>query len=117
MSIEKAKRHEKIRFFAEKAKGCITDHQKIEFFDSTREAFFTDSKTSIFSVKENIPIELDDAFYVYANMKKLDEKELENLKNLSWTEYPEVLKIFLFDFCIFNGDAYSKFFLNSKRFF
>ena len=115
MSIEKASKKEQIRFFGEKAKGCITDHQKIEFFDSSREAFFyTDSKSPAISINENIPNDLDDAFYVYANMKKLSERELENLKSLPWTEYPEVLKIFLFDFCIYNGDAYSKYFFDLK---
>lgn len=117
MSIEQTKKQEQIRTFGNKAKECRTDQQKVEFFDSFKEAFFIDSNESPYSINENIPKGLDDAFYVYANMKKLSERELENLKGLPWTEYPEVLKIFLFDFCIFNGDAYSKFFLNSKRFF
>ena len=96
------------------AKGCRTDHQLIEFLDSSKEAFFTDSNESTSSVNEDIPKDLDDGFYVYANMKKLSETELEVLKSLNWNEYPENFKIFLFDFCILNGDAYSKFFFDSK---
>ena len=46
------------------AKGCRTDHQKIEFFDSSKEAFFTDSNESTSSVNENIPKDFDDGFYV-----------------------------------------------------
>ena len=112
MSREKTSKQDQISIFGEIAKGCRTDHQKIEFFDSSKEAFFTDSNESTILVSENVPKDLDDAFYVYANMKKLEEKELEELKNLAWRDYPEIFKIFLFDFCILNGNAYSKFFLD-----
>ena len=114
MSREQTSKHDQISIFGEIAKECRTDHQKIEFFDSYKEAFFTDSNESTSSVNGDIPKELDDGFYVYANMKKLSEAELEELKSLTWKEYPENFKIFLFDFCILNGDTYSKYFLNSK---
>ena len=114
MSREQTSKQDQISIFGEIAKGCRTDHQKIEFFDSCKEAFFTDSSASTISINENIPKELDDGFYVYANMKKLSESELEELKSLKWKEYPQNLKIFLFDFCILNGHAYSKFFLDLK---
>ena len=112
MSRGNASEKEHAEIFVEKAKVCRTDHQKIEFFDSNKEAFFIDSRKSTIAGKENIPKDLDDAFYVYANMKKLNERELEDLKSLKWYEYPEVFKVFLFDFCILNGDAYSKYFLD-----
>ena len=86
----------------------------MNFFDSSKEAFFTDSNESTSSVNGDIPKDLDDGFYVYANMKKHSERELEELKSLTWKEYPENLNIFLFDFCILNGDAYSKYFFDSK---
>ena len=114
MSREEKSKQDQISIFGEIAKECKTDHQKIEFFDSSKEAFFTDSNESTNSVNGNIPKDLDDGFYVYGNMKKLCETELEELKSLSWDEYPENFKIFLFDFCILNGDAYSKYFPNSK---
>ena len=114
MPTEKKNKQERIRILGERARGCITDHQKIEFFDSFKEAFFTDSNESTSSVNKDIPKDLDDGFYVYANMKKLSETELEELKSLPWKEFPENFKIFLFDFCILNGDAYSKYFLDSK---
>ena len=114
MSRKQISKQEKISIFGEKAKGCRTDQQKIEFFDSSKEAFFTDSNESTSSVNEDIPKNLDEGFYVYANMKKLSETDLEELKSLTWKEYPENFKIFLFDFCILNGDAYSKYFPNSK---
>jgi len=114
MSREQTSKLDQIKIFGEIAKGCRTDHQKIEFIDSCQEAFFTDSNKSTNSVNKDIPKDLDDGFYVYANMKKLSETELEELKSLTWKEYPENFKIFLFDFCILNGDAYSKYFPNSK---
>ena len=114
MSSEQKSKQDQISIFGEIAKGCRTDQQKIEFFDSSKETFFTDSTKSTRSVNEDIPKNLDDGFYVSANMKKLNETELEELKNLPWKEYPENFKIFLFNFCILNGDAYSKYFPNSK---
>ena len=114
MSREQTSKQDQISLFGEIANGWRTDHQKIEFFDSSKEAFFSDSNESTSSVNGDIPKDLDDGFYVYANMKKLSEAELEELKSLPWREYPENFKIFLFDFSILNGDAYSKYFPNSK---
>tara|TARA_Y100001968_G_C19137802_1_gene609959 strand:+ start:79 stop:429 length:351 start_codon:yes stop_codon:yes gene_type:complete len=115
MSTQKTTKQELISIFGEKAKGCRTDLQKIEFFDSSQEAFFTNSNESTLLSRKLIIKELDDAFYVYANMKRFTEKELEELKSRSWRDYPEIFKIFLFDFCILNGDAYSNFFLKEKE--
>ena len=112
MSREQTSKQDQISIFGEVAKGCSTDYQKIVFFDSSKEAFFTDSNESTSSVNEDISKDLDDGFYVYANMKKLNESELEELKSLTWNNYPENFKIFLFDFCILNGDAYSKYFID-----
>ena len=114
MSREQASKKEQLVIFAERARGCRTDNQKIKFFDSSQEAFFTDSNETTISVNGQIPKDLDDAFYVYANMKKLNERELMELKGLEWTEYPDILKIFLFDFCILNGSAYSAYFSAKK---
>ena len=114
MSREQTRKQNQISIFGEIAKGCRSDHQKIEFFDSSKEAFFTDSNESTNSVNEDFPKDLDDGFYVYANMKKLSETEFEKLKNLTWKKYPENFKIFLFDFCILNGDLYTKYFPDSK---
>ena len=69
MSREQTCKQDQISNFGEIAKGCRTDHQKIEFFDSSNEAFFTDSIESTSSVNEDIPKELNDKFCIYANMK------------------------------------------------
>ena len=69
MSREKTSKQDQISIFGEIAKGGRTDHQKIEFFNSSKEAFFTDTNESISVVNEIIPKDMDDGFYVYANMK------------------------------------------------
>ena len=43
MSREQTSKQDQISIFGEIAKECRTDQQKIEFFDSSKEAFFTDS--------------------------------------------------------------------------
>ncbi len=78
ISREQTSKQDQISIFAEIAKGCRTDHQKIEFFDSSKETFFTDINESTNSVHEVRPKDLDDGFYVYANMKKLSETELKS---------------------------------------
>ena len=45
--------------------------------------FFDSNKKSTLSEKRNIPKDIDDAFYVYANMKRLNESEFEELKCLN----------------------------------
>ena len=110
--MDRASNQEQITFFGEKAKFCKTDHQKIEFFDSCQEAFLFDSNNLRLSENKSITKDIDDAFYVYANMKKMNERELYELKDRKWLDFPKVFKIFLFDFCILNGDIYSKFFID-----
>ena len=43
MTREQTTKQEQISIFEEIAKGCRTDNPKIKFFDSSKEAFFTDS--------------------------------------------------------------------------
>ena len=90
---------------SEKAKNYKTDLQKIQFFNDHQEEFFPDSDKVSKSMRENMIKDIDDAFYVYANMKRMNEIELEELRKLNWIDYPENLKIFLFDFCISNNNA------------
>ena len=40
MSREQTNKQDQISIFGEIAKGCRTDYQKIEFFDSSKKAFF-----------------------------------------------------------------------------
>ena len=79
-------------------KNCKTDTQKIDFFNAYQEAFVPDNTEVVLSLKENVCGEIDDAFYVYANMKRMTEEELNELMGLTWNNYPTNFKIFLFDF-------------------
>ena len=88
--------------FDKLAKECKTDIQKINFFNTYKEAFFPNKNVGTFSSKENVTKEIDDAFYVYANMKRMTEDELDELRELAWNNYPANFKIFLFDFCFLN---------------
>ena len=88
--------------FDKSAKECKTDIQKIDFFNTYQEAFVPDKANKMFPLKENVSKEIDDAFYVYANMKRMTEDELDELRELPWTKYPTNFKIFLFDFCFLN---------------
>ncbi len=78
------------------------DIQKIVFCNTFQEAFVPDKTDGTFSLKENVSKEIDDAFYVYANMKRMSEEELDELRELTWKNYPTNFKIFLFDFCFLN---------------
>ena len=102
MSREQTSKQDQISIFGKIAKGFKTDHVRKHF------SLIQSSSTSL--VDEDIPKDLDDGFYVYANMKKLSETELDELKSLTWKEYPKNLKLFLFDYCILNGEAFSKYF-------
>ena len=85
--------------FGKLAKECKTDIQKIDFFNTYQEAFVPNRTNVTFSLRDNVSKEIDDAFYVYANMKRMTENELNELRELAWKNYPTNFKIFLFDFC------------------
>ena len=90
--------------FVKLAQECKTDDQKIEFFDNHQDAFISQIADDFISNKQNVSKEIDDAFYVYANMKRMTERELDDLRRLSWKNYPTIFKVFLFDFCFLNID-------------
>ena len=85
------------------AKECTTDKQKVDFFDNNQTAFFPGIGDGNFSLKKNASRDIDDAFHVYANMKRMTELELDELWKMSWQNYPPNFKIFLFDFCYLNS--------------
>tara|TARA_Y100001968_G_C19148692_1_gene615065 strand:- start:387 stop:695 length:309 start_codon:yes stop_codon:yes gene_type:complete len=102
MPIERQAKSEKIAKMKVIAKEYKNDYQKVNFFDNHMAAFFSFSNTTDESRNENISKDVDDAFYIYANMKRMTEKEFEKFKELKWNEYPRNFKIFLFDYCILN---------------
>ena len=93
--------------FSKLAEECKTDIQKIDFFNTYQEAFIPIMDNGESSIKEYVSKEIDDAFYVYANMKRLTEHELIELRELAWKNYPRNFKIFLFDFCFLNTNWFN----------
>tara|TARA_B100000965_G_scaffold329002_1_gene292288 strand:- start:216 stop:518 length:303 start_codon:yes stop_codon:yes gene_type:complete len=98
MPIEGKVKSDQLEKMKKLAKKYKNDYQKVEFFDKHMEGFFTDSNTTDVMLNEKLQKDIDDAFYVYANMKRMNEEEFEEFKNLNWSEYPRNFKIFLFDF-------------------
>ena len=102
MPIDSSAKSEQIAKLRDMAMKYKNDHQKIKFYDDHMEAFFFESNTPAVTLNENLPKDIYDAFYVYANMKRMNEEELEKFKGLNWKDFPDNFKIFLFDFCISN---------------
>ena len=98
MSNERRTKIEQLAEMKVLAKKYKSDYQKIEFFDNYLETFFGESHITDITLYENLPKEIDDAFYIYANMKRMNEEELNELKGLNWRKYPGNFKIFIFDF-------------------
>ena len=98
MSNERRTKSEQLAEMKVLAKKYKSDYQKIEFFDNYLETFFRESDITDISLDENLPKEIDDAFYIYANMKRMNEEELNELQGLNWRKYPRNFKIFIFDF-------------------
>ena len=88
--------------FGKLAKECTTDKQKIDFLDRHLDDLFPEAACGDFSLKKSASKDIDDAFHVYANMKRMTESELDELWKLSWKNYPINFKIFLFDYCYLN---------------
>ena len=86
------------RNFYDIARNCNSDNQKIDFFDNYYHVFAHVSEDGKILVDKTLPNDIDDAFYVYANMKRMSQIELDDLRELSCRNYPTSFKVFLFDF-------------------
>ncbi len=69
---------------------------KINFFDQNQKAFFLDPESD----------EWFEMMIAYAKKENLKEEKIADLEDLKWTEMPDSLKIFAFDYCITNGNVY-----------
>ena len=63
--------------FDKLAKACITDVQKVDFFDRYQAAFFHGIADGNLSLNKDVPKDIDDAYHIYANMKRMSESELD----------------------------------------
>ena len=78
--------------FWNKAKNCLSDSDKIKFFDENKEAFLLDEDTGE---------EFDDALCEFCEDNNLSKDQV--IKNNDWIEE---FKLFAFTYCIVHGEAY-----------
>ncbi len=89
---------EDFRYFKNLSKLANTDKGKINFFNQNQKAFFLDASSD----------EWDDMMKEYAKINNLNENELEKIEEMKWLEIPDTLKLFAFEYCIINGNAYQE---------
>ena len=87
-----------ISYYKNLAELANTNKGKINFFDQNQKAFFLDPESD----------EWFNMMIAYAKEEDLDEEKITELEDLKWTEMPDKLKIFAFEFCIINGDSYQE---------
>lgn len=80
------------------AQLCLTNNQKITFFDENQEAFSLDPEAN------------EDAKNEYWQQKGMNDDDIEEFEEnaLLGDGYPDEYKVFAFNFVITNGEAYSK---------
>ena len=86
-----------IEYFKQLSKKVSTNQDKIQFFDQNQKAFYVD----IYSDSWSKMIE------AYAKAENLSLEELNKIEEMKWSEMPEPLKIFAYDFCILNGFVFT----------
>ena len=86
-----------IEYYKQLSKKVSTKQDKINFFDQNQKAFYVD----IYSDSWSKMME------AYAKVENLSSEQLNVIEEMKWTEIPELLKIFAYDFCILNGFVYT----------
>ena len=86
------------RFYKNLAELATSNKGKINFFNQNQKAFFLnpDSDEWFNMIKE------------YAKLGKLSDQKVEEMEEMKWTQMPDSLKLFAFEYCILNGDAYQE---------
>ena len=86
------------RFYKNLAKLATSNKGKINFFDQNQKAFFLNPESD----------EWFEMITEYAKLGKLSNKKIEEIEDMKWNEIPDSLKLFAFDYCILNGEAYQE---------
>ncbi len=86
-----------IEYYKQLSKKVSTEQAKIDFFDQNQRAFYVD----IYSDNWSKMME------AYAKTENLSSEQLNKFEEMKWTEMPEGLKIFAYDFCILNGFVFT----------
>ena len=86
-----------IEYYKQLSKKVSTKQDKINFFDQNQKAFYVD----IYSDSWSKMIE------AYAKAENLSLEQVNKVEEMKWSEMPEHLKIFAYDFCILNGFVFT----------
>ena len=86
-----------IEYYKQLSKKVNSKQDKINFFNQHQRAFYVD----IFSDSWSRMIE------EYAKAENLSSEQLNKIEEMKWTEMPEGLKVFAYDFCILNGFVFT----------
>ncbi len=86
-----------IEYYKQLSKKVNTKQDKINFFDQNQKAFYVD----IYSDSWSKMME------AYAKAENLSSEQLNKIEERRWSEMPEILKLFAYDFCILNGFVFT----------
>ena len=86
-----------IEYYKQLSKKVSTKQDKINFFDQNQKAFYVD----IYSDSWSKMIE------AYAKAENLSSEQVNKVEEMKWSEIPQLLKIFAYDFCILNGFVFT----------
>ena len=86
-----------IEYYKQLTKKVSSKQDKINFFDQNQKAFYVD----IYSDSWSKMME------AYAKAENLSSEQLNKIEELKWSEMPDSLKIFAYDFCILHGFVFT----------
>ncbi len=86
-----------IEYYKKLSNDVSSQIDKINFFDQHQKAFYVD----IYSDSWSKMME------AYAKLESLSAEQLNEIEEMKWSEMPESLKIFAYDFCILNGFVFT----------
>ncbi len=86
------------RFYKNLAELATSNKGKINFFNQHQKAFFLKPESD----------EWFDMMKEYAKRENLSEEKVEELEETKWNQMPDSLKLFAFEYCIINGEAYQE---------
>jgi len=79
------------------SKEVRSREDKIRYFDQNQKAFYVDIYTDSWSKMMES----------YAKVENLSSEQLNEIEEMKWSEIPESLKLFAYDFCIVNGFVFT----------
>ena len=84
------------RFYKNLTELATSKKGMINFFYQNQKAFFLNPE----------PYEWFNMIKEYAKQGQLSDEKVEELEDMKWNQMPDSLKLFAFEYCILNGEAY-----------